>query len=71
MQTTFPNYQECMLPVLEVLANREDLKLKDLTTLIADRLNLTEMIEHNIGVTTSRTYSIKRVDDDYFSEEDG
>jgi|GEM_PF-6311374 len=60
-----------MLPVLEVLANREDLKLKDLTTLIADRLNLTEMIEHNIGVTTSRTYSIKRVDDDYFSEEDG
>ncbi|RKU11916.1 hypothetical protein C6501_11925 [Candidatus Poribacteria bacterium] len=27
------------------------------------------MIEHNIGVSTTKTYEIKRVDSDYFTEE--
>jgi len=26
------------------------------------------MIEHNIGVTTTRTISLKRIDSDYFEE---
>lgn len=26
------------------------------------------MIEHNIGVTTTRTISLKRMDSDYFEE---
>ena len=26
------------------------------------------MIEHNVGVSTTKTYEIKRVDSDYFAE---
>jgi restriction system protein len=28
------------------------------------------MIDHDIGVATSRTYAIKRVEDEYFNDED-
>jgi restriction system protein len=28
------------------------------------------MIEHGVGVTTSRTYEIKRIDEDYFNSTD-
>ena len=28
------------------------------------------MIEHNLGVSTKQTYEIKKVDYDYFSEEE-
>lgn len=29
------------------------------------------MIDHNIGVTTARTYTIKRLDSDYSVEDEG
>jgi restriction system protein len=28
------------------------------------------MIEHGVGVTTARTYEIKRIDEDYFNTTD-
>jgi restriction system protein len=28
------------------------------------------MIDHDIGVATSRIYAIKRIEDDYFSDDD-
>jgi restriction system protein len=27
------------------------------------------MIDHNVGVSTSRSYEVKKIDSDYFSEE--
>lgn len=39
--------------------------------ILVDGRHLSElMIEYNLGVTTQKTYLIKRVDTDYFSEED-
>jgi restriction system protein len=29
------------------------------------------MIDYNVGVTTARTYAVKKVDSDYFVEEEG
>ena len=29
------------------------------------------MIDYDIGVTTARTYTVKRIDQDYFEEEEG
>jgi restriction system protein len=37
-----PDYQECMLPVLELLADGQDHKLRDLTKAVADRFSLTD-----------------------------
>jgi restriction system protein len=37
--------------------------------ILIDGTRLAElMIEHNIGVTTTRTISLKRIDSDYFEE---
>jgi restriction system protein len=39
---------------------------------LIDGKRLTQlMIDHNIGVTTARTYAIKRLDSDYFVEDEG
>jgi restriction system protein len=39
---------------------------------LIDGKRLTElMIDHNIGVTTARTYTIKKTDMDYFVEDEG
>lgn len=39
---------------------------------LLDGRRLTElMIDHDIGVSTARSYVVKRMDADYFSEEDG
>ena len=37
-----PDYQACMLPVLELLADGRDHRLRDLTKAVADRFGLTE-----------------------------
>lgn len=37
-----PDYQECMLPVLELLSDGQDHRLRDLTRLVADRFGLVE-----------------------------
>jgi restriction system protein len=51
-------------------AAREYAKLIDTKIVLIDGENLTQlMIDHGIGVTTTATYEIKRIDTDYFSEE--
>ena len=37
-----PNYQECMLPLLEVLADGKDYPLRAVATALADRFGLTD-----------------------------
>jgi restriction system protein len=37
-----PDYQECMLPVLELLADGQDHRLRDLTKAVADRFKLSD-----------------------------
>lgn len=39
---TMPDYQECMLPVLEVVADGKDHPLREIVQAVADRLKLTE-----------------------------
>ena len=42
---------------------------RDSKVILIDGKQLAEyMIEHNIGVSTTKTYEIKRVDSDYFAE---
>ena len=49
-----PTFQELMLPVL---------------TILIDGTRLAElMIEHDIGMTTTRTIALKRIDSNYFEE---
>lgn len=37
-----PDYQECMLPTLELLADGQDHRIRDLTNAVADRFGLTD-----------------------------
>ncbi len=39
---SFPDYQDCMLPMLEILADGQDHKVRDLTQAVADRFHLSE-----------------------------
>jgi len=77
-----PDYQTLMLPVLQ-LANEGEQRVADVVDLPADKLGLSEeerqellpsasladlMIEHGIGVRTSRTIAFRRLDEDFFEE---
>ena len=50
---------------------REYVETIDSKIVLIDGQQLAQyMIEHNVGVSTSKTYEIKRVDSDYFSEDE-
>jgi restriction system protein len=50
-----------MLPVLEVLAGGKDLRLRDLTRLVADRLNLSEAEQQQLLASGQQTVIANRV----------
>src|SRR4051794_12407804 len=56
-----PDYQECMLPVLELLADGQDHKLRDLTKAVADRFKLSDAERAEILPSGQQTMISNRV----------
>jgi len=56
-----PDYQECMLPVLELLANGQDHRFRDLTKAVADRFKLTDAERAEVLPSGQQTVISNRV----------
>ena len=74
---TIPDYQSLMLPLLKQAAHAET-RVPEVAEKLADELGITAeeqrladlMVEHNVGVRISRAIEFKRLDEDFFAEED-
>jgi restriction system protein len=56
-----PDYQECMLPVLELTADGHDHRLRDLTKAVADRFALTDLEREEMLPSGQQTMISNRV----------
>ena len=69
---SIPDYETLMLPVLESLGDGQEYvsRIERKIVLIDGRQLAELMIDHGIGSTISRTYEIRRVDSDYFADDE-
>lgn len=63
MPMTIPDFQSLMLPALKALADRGEALVPACTS--ASPL----LVVHKIGVRIQHKYEIKRIDEDYFGQE--
>ena len=56
-----PDYQDCMLPLLESLADGQDYQLRAVTRLVADRFSLSEQERAEMLPSGSQTVIANRV----------
>lgn len=70
-----PKYDELMIPVLEVLSDKKEHRITEIVDILAKKLKLTNeeltklMIKHNLGIQVKTKIEIKKIDEDFFSEE--
>lgn len=72
-----PDFQSYMTPLLQLMRDGQERRITDIFEEMASHFGLSDdgnelaqlLIDHNIGVTSKQTYVIKRIDEDYFSEE--
>ena len=58
---TIPDYQQCMLPILEVLADGKDKIFRDLSTIVADRFSLTDAERQEMLPSGQQTVIANRI----------
>jgi len=74
-----PDFQSLMMPLLRIAANGQEHSLAEARDVLAAEFKLSDtdreeplpsgrMIDFDLAVNTSATYSVKRLDSDYFDE---
>jgi len=64
-----PDFQNLMLPLLQLAAGRAEHRLSDAIEALAAQQLAQYLIDYDIGVAEVSRYVVKKLDLDYFEEE--